>query len=108
MPEPRLLIDLGNSRIKWLWSRGAELELDSAGRGDVPALEQADHAVRGDSRLDLKPEALQPLGHVGGGPHLVEPGFGDAVQVPPVGDHRVSFLPNELTQGIHNDRLSFS
>lgn len=41
MPEPRLLIDLGNSRIKWLWSRGAELELDSAGLGDVAALEQA-------------------------------------------------------------------
>ena len=41
MPETRLLIDLGNSRIKWLWSRGAELDLDSAGQGDLAAFEQA-------------------------------------------------------------------
>jgi type III pantothenate kinase len=41
MPEQRLLIDLGNSRIKWLWSRGAELDLESAGRGDLTALELA-------------------------------------------------------------------
>jgi type III pantothenate kinase len=41
MPEQRLLIDLGNSRIKWLWSSGAELDLESAGRGDPAALEQA-------------------------------------------------------------------
>jgi type III pantothenate kinase len=43
MPEPRLLIDLGNSRIKWLWSRGAELDPASAGRGDLAAF---DHACR--------------------------------------------------------------
>jgi type III pantothenate kinase len=41
MPEPRLLIDLGNSRLKWLWSRGVELDLDSAGRGDLAALGRA-------------------------------------------------------------------
>lgn len=41
MPETRLLIDLGNSRAKWLWSRGAELDLESAGQGDLAAFEQA-------------------------------------------------------------------
>jgi type III pantothenate kinase len=53
MPEPRLLIDLGNSRIKWLWSRGAELDLDSAGRGDLAALERA-----GQSRETPRPAAV--------------------------------------------------
>jgi type III pantothenate kinase len=41
MPETRLLIDLGNSRVKWLWSRGVELDLESAGQGDLAAFEQA-------------------------------------------------------------------
>lgn len=41
MPETRLLVDLGNSRVKWLWSRGAELDLESAGQGDLAAFEQA-------------------------------------------------------------------
>lgn len=40
MPETRLLIDLGNSRVKWLWSRGAELDLASAGQGDLAAFER--------------------------------------------------------------------
>jgi type III pantothenate kinase len=41
MPETRLLIDLGNSRVKWLWSRGAELDVASAGQGDLAAFERA-------------------------------------------------------------------
>ena len=45
MADSQLLIDLGNSRIKWLWSRGAKLGPDSAGRGDLAALEQAGRAA---------------------------------------------------------------
>jgi type III pantothenate kinase len=41
MLETRLLIDLGNSRVKWLWARGAEFDLDSAGVGDPGTFEQA-------------------------------------------------------------------
>jgi type III pantothenate kinase len=49
MPEPRLLIDLGNSRVKWAWSHGAELDLEYAGQGDLAALERACRA-RGAAR----------------------------------------------------------
>lgn len=41
MPETRLLIDLGNSRVKWLWSCGAELDVASAGQGDLATFERA-------------------------------------------------------------------
>lgn len=47
MSEDRLLVDLGNSRVKWLWARGAELDLDSAGVGDPGAFEQACRARGG-------------------------------------------------------------
>jgi type III pantothenate kinase len=41
MPETRLLIDIGNSRIKWAWARGGELLPDRAGHGEFPDLERA-------------------------------------------------------------------
>jgi type III pantothenate kinase len=41
MSETRLLIDIGNSRIKWSWARGGELETERAGQGDFAALERA-------------------------------------------------------------------
>jgi type III pantothenate kinase len=45
MPETRLLIDLGNTRVKWAWAhaaeRGAELDTDSAGQGDEAEFERA-------------------------------------------------------------------
>jgi len=41
MSEPRLLIDLGNTRVKWVWARGAEIDEGSAGRGGIDALETA-------------------------------------------------------------------
>ena len=41
MPESRLLIDLGNSRVKWAWARDRQLDTDSAGQGDEDALERA-------------------------------------------------------------------
>lgn len=53
MPETRLLIDLGNSRVKWLWACGADLDPESAGVGDPGAFEQACRA-RGGAR----PEAV--------------------------------------------------
>jgi type III pantothenate kinase len=41
MTDARLLIDLGNSRIKWAWARGGELEHGRAGQGDFAELERA-------------------------------------------------------------------
>jgi type III pantothenate kinase len=41
MSETRLLIDIGNSRIKWAWAQGDELETGRAGQGDFAALERA-------------------------------------------------------------------
>jgi len=35
MTERKLLIDLGNSRAKWLWAIDGELDLESAVRGDL-------------------------------------------------------------------------
>jgi type III pantothenate kinase len=35
--ERRLLIDLGNSRVKWMWANGGDLEIDSLGQGDIAA-----------------------------------------------------------------------
>lgn len=49
MSEARLLVDLGNSRVKWLWARGTEPDLASAGVGDLWAFEQACRA-RGGAR----------------------------------------------------------
>ncbi len=41
MSDSRLLIDLGNSRIKWAWARGGNLEPNRAGQGDFVELERA-------------------------------------------------------------------
>jgi pantothenate kinase type III len=41
MPERRLLIDLGNSRLKWAWATAGELDTASAGKGGLKELEQA-------------------------------------------------------------------
>ena len=41
MAETRLLIDIGNSRIKWAWASGGELQTERAGQGDFAALERA-------------------------------------------------------------------
>jgi len=43
MSDARLLIDLGNSRIKWLWERGGRLERATSGQGDADDLQQAIH-----------------------------------------------------------------
>jgi type III pantothenate kinase len=53
MSESRLLIDLGNSRAKWLWARGRTIDSDSSGRGDMAALAEACRA--GDA---LQPDAV--------------------------------------------------
>jgi type III pantothenate kinase len=39
--EAHLLIDIGNSRIKWIWSQGGELQTDRAGQGDFADFERA-------------------------------------------------------------------
>ena len=41
MSETRLLIDLGNSRVKWMWVRGRTIDPERAGRGDLDALASA-------------------------------------------------------------------
>ena len=54
MSEIRLLIDLGNTRVKWVWARGRTLQTDRAGQGGVGALAdacRADDAPRADAVL---------------------------------------------------------
>ena len=41
MPETALLIDQGNTRLKWVLARDGEIVVDSAGRGDSTALATA-------------------------------------------------------------------
>jgi len=41
MNDPRLLIDLGNSRVKWLWECGGKLDRATSGQGDTDDLQQA-------------------------------------------------------------------
>jgi len=41
MTDIRLLIDIGNSRIKWVWAQGGELQPESSGNGEFPDLERA-------------------------------------------------------------------
>lgn len=41
MPDRKLLIDLGNTRVKWAWAQGGEVDTDSAGQGDEAAFERA-------------------------------------------------------------------
>lgn len=41
MTDTRLLIDIGNSRIKWAWAEGRELLPERAGNGEFPDLERA-------------------------------------------------------------------
>ena len=43
MSDSRLLIDLGNSRVKWLWERGGKLDRATSGQGDTDDLRQATH-----------------------------------------------------------------
>jgi type III pantothenate kinase len=40
-PERRLLIDVGNSRVKWVWAHDQAIDGASCGQGDVEALERA-------------------------------------------------------------------
>lgn len=54
MSEIRLLVDLGNSRVKWVWARGRTLDTDRAGQGDIAAFTGAcrsDDAPRPDAVL---------------------------------------------------------
>lgn len=41
MSDERLLIDLGNTRAKWVWAQGRAIATDRAGRGGLTALEAA-------------------------------------------------------------------
>lgn len=41
MTDARLLIDIGNTRIKWAWARGSRIEPERAGQGDFSGLERA-------------------------------------------------------------------
>ncbi|MFC1606089.1 type III pantothenate kinase [Pseudomonadota bacterium] len=41
MTDLRLLIDIGNSRIKWAWAQGGVLDSGRAGQGDFSELERA-------------------------------------------------------------------
>jgi len=41
MSDSRLLIDLGNSRVKWLWERGGKLDRATSGQGDTEDLQRA-------------------------------------------------------------------
>jgi len=41
MTDIRLLIDIGNSRIKWAWARDGELLPELTGHGEFPDLERA-------------------------------------------------------------------
>jgi len=41
MSNPRLLVDIGNSRIKWAWANGRELLPEPTGQGEFPDLERA-------------------------------------------------------------------
>jgi len=41
MNEAQLLIDIGNSRIKWIWAEDGRLQTDRAGQGDFTEFEQA-------------------------------------------------------------------
>lgn len=46
MSETRLLIDLGNTRVKWMWAHGRAIDTGSAGQGDIDALASAVRAER--------------------------------------------------------------
>jgi type III pantothenate kinase len=41
MSDLRLLVDLGNTRVKWMWVRGDEIDVEHAALGDFAALEDA-------------------------------------------------------------------
>jgi type III pantothenate kinase len=41
MSDTRLLVDIGNSRIKWVWAQGSELLPERSGHGEFPDLERA-------------------------------------------------------------------
>lgn len=40
MPDHKLLIDLGNTRVKWAWAHDDEVDTDSAGQGDEAGFER--------------------------------------------------------------------
>lgn len=50
MPDRKLLIDLGNTRVKWAWARDGEVDTDSSGQGDPAEFE----------RVHLEKEGLAP------------------------------------------------
>jgi type III pantothenate kinase len=50
MPDRKLLIDLGNTRVKWSWARDGEVDTDSSGQGDPAEFE----------RVHLEKEGLAP------------------------------------------------
>jgi type III pantothenate kinase len=41
VPETRLLIDMGNTRLKWIWASGDELDAESAASGDFDTFRNA-------------------------------------------------------------------
>jgi type III pantothenate kinase len=65
MSERRLLIDQGNSRVKWLWAEGHVLDEASAGRGDSEAFTAACEAGERPAEVLLSsvagPAAVQPI-----------------------------------------------
>jgi len=53
MPDSRLLIDLGNSRVKWAWAGDGQLDPDSAGQGGDADFERACRAAGGPEPAEI-------------------------------------------------------
>ena len=51
MAKVSLLIDQGNTRLKWVWARGGKINKKSAGRGNVDDFGHVDHPSRPDTVL---------------------------------------------------------
>jgi type III pantothenate kinase len=53
MSETRLLIDLGNTRAKWMWARGRAIDTGTAGQGDLDALAGAVRAEQASRPVEV-------------------------------------------------------
>lgn len=51
MARVNLLIDQGNSRLKWVWARGRKINKKSAGQGNFDDFRHLDHSSRPDTVL---------------------------------------------------------
>jgi type III pantothenate kinase len=49
MPEPILLIDMGNTRIKWIWAVDGQIDKETFGRGGLNAFRRFTQSHAGDS-----------------------------------------------------------